>query len=75
MDVLLANGCDVVTPPPTGVLRLAPCAQRRVWLAKGYARRLIDHFDLNSLDAIITNAAGCGSHLKHFDRLLKDDPR
>ena len=28
-----------------------------------------------SLDAIITNAAGCGSHLKHFDRLLKDDPQ
>jgi glycolate oxidase iron-sulfur subunit len=26
------------------------------------------------LDAIITNAAGCGSHLKHYARLLADDP-
>src|SRR5207249_3973925 len=25
-------------------------------------------------DAIITNAAGCGSHLKHYATLLKDDP-
>ena len=30
--------------------------------------------DLDQLDAIITNAAGCGSHLKHFDHLLHDDP-
>ncbi len=44
-------------------------------MAKDYARRLLDHFDLDSLDAVITNAAGCGSHLKHFDRLLHDDPR
>ena len=26
------------------------------------------------LDAIITNAAGCGSHLKHYHGLLKEDP-
>ncbi len=44
-------------------------------MAKDYARRLLDQFDLDQLDAIITNAAGCGSHLKHFDRLLKDDPK
>jgi glycolate oxidase iron-sulfur subunit len=43
--------------------------------AREMARRNIDAFDLNSLDAIITNAAGCGSHLKHYDELLADDPR
>ncbi len=36
-------------------------------MAKDYARSLLDQFDLDSLDAIITNAAGCGSHLKHFE--------
>jgi glycolate oxidase iron-sulfur subunit len=44
-------------------------------MAKDYARALLDQFDLDHLDAIITNAAGCGSHLKHFDRLLAGDPR
>lgn len=73
-DVLLANGCEVVTP------RLQPCCgslhgHNGEWeLAKDLARRNIDKFDLDSLDAIITNAAGCGSHLKHYDRLLAGDP-
>jgi glycolate oxidase iron-sulfur subunit len=36
---------------------------------------MIDYFDVENLDAIITNAAGCGSHLKHFTNLLRDDKR
>lgn len=73
-DVLLANNCEVVTP------RLQPCCgslhgHNGEWeLAKDLARRNIDKFDLENLDAIITNAAGCGSHLKHYDRLLEGDP-
>ena len=73
-DVLLANGCAVVTPPSQGCCGSLHAHNGEYEMAKGYARRLIDHFDLDNLDAIITNAAGCGSHLKHFDRLLKDDP-
>ena len=74
-DVLLANNCAVVTPPTQGCCGSLHAHNGEYEMAKGYARRLIDHFDLDNLDAIITNAAGCGSHLKHFDRLLKDDPR
>ncbi len=74
-DVLLANGCTVVTPPAQGCCGSLHAHNGEYELAKDYARRLLDHFDLDRLDAIITNAAGCGSHLKHFDRLLKDDPR
>ena len=73
-DVLLANGCTVVTPPTQGCCGSLHAHNGEYELAKDFARRLIDHFDLDRLDAIITNAAGCGSHLKHFDRLLKDDP-
>ena len=29
---------------------------------------------LDDLDAIISNAGGCGSHLKNYAHLLKDDP-
>ena len=73
-DVLLANGCAVVTPPTQGCCGSLHAHNGEYELAKDYARRLIDHFDLDRLDAIITNAAGCGSHLKHFDHLLHDDP-
>ena len=72
-DVLLANGCAVFTP------RIQPCCgalhahHGEAALAAALARRLLDLFDLSSLDAIITNSGGCGSHLKHFSRLLADD--
>ena len=74
VDVLLANGCDVVTPPHQACCGSLHAHNGEYEWAKNYARRLIDQFDLDSLDAIISNAAGCGSHLKHFDRLLKNDP-
>ena len=74
-DVLLANGCDVVTPPHQGCCGSLHAHNGEYESAKGFARRLIDQFKLDEVDAIITNAAGCGSHLKHFDRLLADDPR
>jgi glycolate oxidase iron-sulfur subunit len=74
-DVLLANGCAVVTPPSQGCCGSLHAHNGEYEMAKDFARRLLDHFDLDRLDAIITNAAGCGSHLKHFDRLLQDDPR
>jgi glycolate oxidase iron-sulfur subunit len=73
-DVLLANGCAVVTPPGQGCCGSLHAHNGAYELSKDYAKRLIDQFDLDRLDAIITNAAGCGSHLKHFDRLLGDDP-
>ncbi len=74
-DVLLANGCTVVTPPAQGCCGSLHAHNGEYEMAKDYARNLLDHFDLDRLDAIITNAAGCGSHLKHYDRLLRDDPR
>ena len=74
VDVLLANDCEVVTP------RLQSCCgslhshNGEVELAKTLARRAIDSFDLDGLDAIISNAGGCGSHLRHYGRLLSEDP-
>lgn len=38
------------------------------------ARRNIDAFENDRLDAIIINAAGCGAALKEYGHLLKDDP-
>ena len=73
-DVLRANGCEVVTPRNQACCGSLHAHNGEYGLAKDFARRLLDCFDLETVDAIITNAAGCGSHLKHFDRLLKDYP-
>lgn len=75
VDVLLANDCEVLTPP------LQPCCgsihshNGEIELARENAKRLIDLIDPDSVDAIISNAGGCGSHLRHFHKLLPADSR
>ena len=36
---------------------------------------MIDLIPPEDYDAIITNAGGCGSHLRHYGHLLDDDPQ
>jgi len=73
-DVLLANGCTVDTPP------IQPCCgslhahNGDLERARVLARRMIDLFPPDRYDAIITNAGGCGSHLRRYAPLLHDDP-
>ena len=73
-DVLLANGCEVVTPRAQHCCGSLHAHNGAVDLARDLARKQIDSFDLDQLDAIITNAGGCGSHLKKYSHLLHDDP-
>jgi glycolate oxidase iron-sulfur subunit len=64
--VLQANGCDVVVPAGQvccGALA-AHAGVRDV--ARNLARTNFDAFRGNELDAILTNAAGCGSTLKEY---------
>ncbi len=73
VDVLLANGCHVHTAreqPCCGSLHSHNGATE---LAEILARRMIDLLPPDRFDAIITNAGGCGSHLRHYSTLLKDD--
>ena len=74
-EVLAQNGCEVITPPEQfccGSLH----AHNGEWeLAQQLARKQLDQFPPEQFDAIITNAGGCGSHLKHFHKLLADDPK
>lgn len=74
VDVLLANGCEVHTPPVQGCCGSLHAHNGEIETAVALAKRLIDTFDLDNLDAVITNAAGCGSHLKTYGRLLSEDP-
>lgn len=74
VDCLLANGCNVFTPPVQHCCGSLHAHNGDLELAKRMARATLDAFPIEQLDAIITNAAGCGSHLRHYDRLLADDP-
>ena len=42
--------------------------------ARELARQNIDALLAGNYDAILTNAAGCGSTLKEYDELLENDP-
>ena len=72
--VLQRNGCEVVVPGGQGCCGAlhvhAGCAHE----ARKLARRNIDAMLDGGFDAIITNAAGCGSTLKEYGELLEDDP-
>jgi glycolate oxidase iron-sulfur subunit len=69
-EVLARNGCEVVTPPEQSCCGSLHAHNGEWALAQELARRQIAQFPPEHFDAIITNAAGCGSHLKHYARLL-----
>ena len=74
-EVLARNGCEVVTPPDQHCCGSLHAHNGEWGMAQALARRNIDQFPPESFDAIISNAGGCGSHLKHYARLLADDVR
>jgi glycolate oxidase iron-sulfur subunit len=75
VEVLQRNGCEVITPPVQNCCGSLHAHNGEWALAQKLARRQIDQFPPGEFDAIITNAGGCGSHLKHFSTLLADDPK
>lgn len=71
--VLQRNGCEVVIPAAQtccGALHLHSGLKAP---AQKFARRNVDAMTGQGFDAILTNAAGCGSTLKEYDELLSDD--
>ncbi|MGC2831587.1 MAG: glycolate oxidase subunit GlcF [Candidatus Acidiferrum sp.] len=72
--VLAAEGCEVVAPkeqPCCGALMIHAGEEEG---ALALARRTIDVFERANVDTIVTNAAGCGSNVKEYGHLLRDDP-
>jgi glycolate oxidase iron-sulfur subunit len=74
VDVLLANGCEVSTPRSQSCCGSLHVHNGDLETAKELARRQLDAMDPAGFDAIISNSAGCGSHLKRYWHLLADDP-
>jgi len=72
-DVLLANGCAVDTPPVQPCCGSLHAHNGDLERSRVLARRMIDLFPPNRYDAIVSNAGGCGSHLRRYEPLLADD--
>lgn len=73
VEVLAENGCEVFTPARQHCCGSLHAHNGEWELAKVLARRNLEQFPPEKFDAIITNAAGCGSHLKHYATLLAED--
>jgi glycolate oxidase iron-sulfur subunit len=72
--VLAAEGCDVVIPAAQGCCGALSVHNGREPEAQRFARRLVDTFEAAGVEYVVVNAAGCGSTMKEYSRLLADDP-
>ena len=72
--VLAAEGCEVVIPqdqPCCGALMLHSGMEADAIVL---AKRMIAAFEAAGVDSIVINSAGCGSTMKEYGHLLRDDP-
>ena len=73
IEVLARNGIEVIVPPSQG------CCGGLAWhtgdlkAAQAFARQNLDAFPAD-VDAILTNAAGCGSAMHEYHLVLKGTP-
>jgi glycolate oxidase iron-sulfur subunit len=72
--VLAAEGCEVVAPSEQRCCGALSLHIGREDEALERARKLIATFESLDVDAVVVNAAGCGSSMKDYGRLLADDP-
>lgn len=73
--VLAAEGFEVIIPPSQpccGALMVHSGLEDQ---AAAMARNIIALFEAAHVDTIVINAAGCGSTMKEYGHLLRDDPQ
>jgi glycolate oxidase iron-sulfur subunit len=68
--VLAAEGCDVIVPPGQGCCGALSLHGGRHAEASAFARATIDAFERAGVDAVVVNAAGCGSAMKEYGHVL-----
>jgi glycolate oxidase iron-sulfur subunit len=83
LEVLTANGVEVVIPPSQGCCGAVTHHQGELEQTRELANSLIESFRAvvgpgkaagpEPLDAVVVAASGCGHTLKHYDRLLESD--
>nr|MBA3522977.1 glycolate oxidase [Geodermatophilaceae bacterium] len=73
--VLAAEGCDVVAPKQQQCCGALSSHAGREEEALARARNLIDVFEAADVQSVVVNVAGCGSSMKEYAVLLRDDPQ
>lgn len=74
VNVLTQNGIEVHIPAGQGCCGALHAHAGYRNESRELARNNIGIFLSGDYDAIVTNAAGCGSHMKEYDDLLEHDP-
>ena len=72
--VLAAEGCEVVAPQAQTCCGALLVHAGEEAAALDLAKKTIDAFERTNVEIIVTNAAGCGSNVKEYGYLLRDDP-
>jgi glycolate oxidase iron-sulfur subunit len=72
--VLAAEGCEVVAPKEQGCCGALSTHAGREEESIAFAKKTIDTFEPYELDNYVINAAGCGSTMKEYGHILRDDP-
>jgi len=72
--VLAAEGCEVVIPRGQGCCGALMVHSGLEDEAIALAKKMIAEFESANVDAIVINSAGCGSTMKEYGHLLRDDP-
>jgi glycolate oxidase iron-sulfur subunit len=72
--VLSAEGCDVIIPHEQSCCGALMVHAGREEEALAFARNLIDVFERAQVDTVVVNAAGCGSSMKDYGYMLRNDP-
>ena len=72
--VLAAEGCEVAVPDGLGCCGALSVHAGREEEAQAFARAAIARLEREDADYLVVNAAGCGSSMKEWGRLLAHDP-
>jgi glycolate oxidase iron-sulfur subunit len=72
--VLAAEGYEVVIPREQGCCGALMVHSGLDDQAAEYAKRMIAIFEIANVDTVVINSAGCGSTMKEYGHLLRDDP-
>ncbi|MDA0263367.1 MAG: heterodisulfide reductase-related iron-sulfur binding cluster [Chloroflexi bacterium] len=72
--VLTRNGCDVVVPVGQGCCGALNAHAGDLETSRAMARINIDTLLAAGVERVVTSSAGCGSTMKEYSYLLKDDP-
>ena len=72
--VLAAEGCEVVIPEEQGCCGALMVHSGLESEAIALAKRMIVTFEKANVNTIVINSAGCGSTMKEYGHLLRDDP-